>query len=121
MAIELWKSATGTNAVRETTPAKAVPARAGGSGQALPDGGKDVPVRAEPPPIDISRAITNLNRFLQDSQRDFLFRLDQSSGRTIITIVNPSTGEIVRQIPPEEVLNAARTLRDAGILLSARA
>lgn len=121
MAIELTKHATGAKAASGAAPAKPVTTRADEGGQVLPPGGKDVPVRVEAPPVDISRAITNLNQFLKDSQRDFLFQLDQSSGRTIITIVNPSTGEIVRQIPPEEVLNAARTLRDAGILLSARA
>lgn len=112
----------GTNPMRDAKPATpvAVPV-AGSSGGALPAAGKQLPPRVEIQSVDISRAITNLNQFLKDSQRDFLFRLDESSGRVVITIVNPNTGEIVRQIPPEEVLKAAHTLREAGILLSARA
>ena len=124
MAIEISTSAPATGPAGAAAPAKSAADGASRGGRVLPSGGNGLPVRAEPVPpvpVDISRAITNLNRFLEDSQRDFLFRLDQASGRTVITIVNPSTGEIVRQIPPEEVLNAARTLREAGLLLSARA
>lgn len=121
MAIESIRRSAETGPVREATPARGATEDARAGGESLPDGGKDVPPRAAVPPLDISRAITNLNEFLKDSQRDFVFRLDQSSGRTVITIVNPNTGEIVRQIPPEEVLNAARTLKEAGILLSTRA
>lgn len=119
MAIEIVGKSGNTVGERQPQPVQPRPAAAGG--EALPASGNDVPPRAEVPAVDISRAITNLNQFLKDSQRNIVFQLDQSSGRTVITIVNPNTGEIVRQIPPEEVLNAARTLRDAGILLSARA
>lgn len=39
----------------------------------------------------------------------------------MITVVNPSTGEIVRQMRPEELLVVARTLRVAGLLLDTSA
>lgn len=121
MAIDVQKLASGTSPVRETGPVQpaAAPARESGGG-VLPPGGNDRPP-VEVPAVDISRAISNLNQFLQDSQRDLMFRLDQASGRVVITILNPNTGEIVRQIPPDEVLKAARNLREAGILLSAHA
>lgn len=119
MAIEFRRTA-------DAGPARVEPARrTGGSteparGQPLPVDGKDAP-RPAPPPSDLSRVISNLNQFLKDSRRDLRFQVDESSGRTIITIVNPDTGEIVRQIPPEEVLSTARTLREAGLLLNAKA
>lgn len=89
-------------------------------GEALPVDGKEKP-RVDVQPPDLTRAISNLNQFLKDSRRDLRFQVDESSGRTIIRIVNPDTGEIVRQIPSEEVLKTARTLREAGILLDAKA
>ena len=119
MAIEITTRTSAKSPERTTPVAPAADATRAAGGNSLPPDGKAPP--REPVPADISRAVSNLNRFLEESQRGFVFQLDASSGRTIITIVNPNTGEIVRQIPPEEVLNAARTLRDAGILLNARA
>jgi flagellar protein FlaG len=94
------------------------------SGNALPVSGGSVPAaaaqpRPAPEPIDLSRVIEQMNRFLRMNERDLNFRVDESSGRTIITVVNPSTGEIVRQIPPEELLQLARNLRAAGVLFQA--
>lgn len=120
MAIESIGKAAKAAAPAEGASKSKTQAVAPPGGSELPVGGNGVP-SAPVAPVDISRAISNLNRFLQDSRRDILFQMDETSGRTVITIVNPSTGEIVRQIPPEEVLNAARTLKDAGILLSATA
>jgi flagellar protein FlaG len=120
MAIERVSRATAAGPIREQPPRPSERGAVSTGGEALPPDGNAVPPAAAPP-VDISRAINALNQFLRDSQRSFLFRLDGSSGRTVITIVNPNTGEIVRQIPPEEVLNAARTLREAGVLLSTRA
>lgn len=99
---------------------------AASSGKEMPQSGEAVPAAALPPKAeiqlpDISRAVKNLNEFMQNSQRTLSFRIDEASGRTVITVVNPTTKEIVRQIPPEEVLMMARTLRDAGILFDALA
>ena len=63
------------------------------------------------PKIDISRAIHNINAFLQENQRGLRFQVDKDTGRTVITVINPVSGEIVRQIPPQEVLNIARELK----------
>lgn len=82
-------------------------------------GGNDLPRPPPPQPPDLSRVTEGLNRYLQASSRNLNFRVDESSGRTIITVINPETEEVVRQIPPEELLNMARTMRDAGMLFDA--
>ena len=41
-------------------------------------------------------------------------RIDQDSGRTIVTVKDKSTGEVVRQIPSEEVLRLAHNLGGKG-------
>lgn len=91
----------------------------------MPQSGETVPAEPAPRPEiklpDLSRAVQNLNQFMESSQRSLNFRVDESSGRTVITVLNPETKEIVRQIPPEEVLMMARTLREAGILFDALA
>jgi flagellar protein FlaG len=47
------------------------------------------------------------------------FRVDEQSGRTVITVVNTATAEIVRQIPAEEVLAVVRAFAAAGGLFDA--
>ncbi len=95
------------------------------SGKPLPRAGTVAPAPQAAPveveKIDISRAILSINTFLQDNQRGLRFQVDKSSGRTVITVINPVSGEVVRQIPPQELLNIARQLRDSGTLLDARA
>lgn len=90
------------------------------AGNARPPGGNlPPPVPVELP--DLKQAVAALNQFLAESQRSFRFVLDESTGQTIVRITNPETGELVRQIPSEDVLAGARALRMAGSLLNARA
>lgn len=46
------------------------------------------------------------------------FEISEDSGRTIIRLVDRDNGELIRQIPPEEALNAAQRLEEVkGLLL----
>jgi uncharacterized FlaG/YvyC family protein len=45
--------------------------------------------------------------------------VDQASGRTVITVINAATKEVVRQIPPEQLLDIARNLSTSGSLIDA--
>jgi flagellar protein FlaG len=119
MAIDIQRNAVPAVDGRRPAAALAAGERSVAAGNLLPPGG-ETPPPAVPAP-DLSRAIAVLNRFLADSQRSFRFQVDDASGRTIVRIVNPGTGEVVRQIPSEDVLAAARALRDAGNLLDLRA
>ena len=40
------------------------------------------------------------------------FQLSEDSGRTIIRLIDRENGELIRQIPPEEALNAAQRLEE---------
>jgi flagellar protein FlaG len=81
-----------------------------------------LPQEAPPPPavIDVRRAVARLNELMTSAQRSLRFQVDEGSGRTIITVINEKTKEIVRQIPPEEVLAVSRTLEELGSLIDAR-
>ena len=50
------------------------------------------------------------------------FSIDQSSGKTVVTVTDSETGEVLRQIPSEEMLSLSQTMnRMQGLLLSQRA
>ena len=51
-----------------------------------------------------------LNEFMRSSSRDLEFRVDDGANTTVVTVRNPSTGEVVRQIPNEEALQVMRRL-----------
>lgn len=70
----------------------------------------------------LQEAVGKINEFIQVVRRDIHFSVDESSGRTIITVVDAETQEIVRQIPPEEILAIAQNLQEAsGLLFKAKA
>ena len=53
----------------------------------------------------------------QSIDRKLQFSVDDSSGRTVIKVLDPQTDEIIRQIPSEEVLRLAERIADAQSLL----
>lgn len=48
---------------------------------------------------------------------DLHFNLDEATGRTVVKITNSETGELIREVPPKEMLNLAAKMEDiVGIL-----
>ena len=66
------------------------------------------------PVVDVARAIEQLNELLSGSQRHLRFSVDETTGRTVITVINAATQEVVRQIPPHELLVLAQSLTELG-------
>lgn len=69
---------------------------------------------------DVERALQRLTELMSETQRSLRFRVDEASGRTVITVLDAETNEIVRQIPSPEALAVARHLERLGALLDAR-
>ena len=75
---------------------------------------------------DVKDAAKKVNEFVQQLDRNLEFSVDESSGRVIITVREPETGKIIRQIPPEELLVIAKLVSEnfanapvlTGILLA---
>ena len=59
----------------------------------------------------VEQAVANLNEYVQSVQRDLQFRLDDTSGKTVITVYDRSTEEVVRQIPDDVAIRLARDLQ----------
>ena len=91
------------------TPRQELP----GSGQTLPPAA----IRS-----DVKEAVSRLNNYVQNLRRDLQFRVDENSDRVIVTVVDSESGEVIRQIPSEEVLAVAHNLQQAhGLLVNTRA
>ncbi|MFT6907766.1 MAG: flagellar protein FlaG [Oleiphilaceae bacterium] len=62
---------------------------------------------------DVKNAVTKLNDFIQTVQRNLQFNLDDASGKTIITVVDKQTSEVVRQIPDDVAIKLAQDLQQS--------
>jgi flagellar protein FlaG len=92
------------------------------SGKGSAPSGEELPVPRPPPPppvVDVDRAVERLNELMSSRRRSLRFDVDAGSGRTVITVINASTNEIVRQIPPEELLQIAHNLETFGSVIDA--
>lgn len=66
---------------------------------------------------EISEAVSRLNDHAQSISRDLEFTIDEELNRTIITVYDAETEEVIRQIPSEEVLSLARYLEAEGSVI----
>lgn len=60
----------------------------------------------------IASAVTALNDFVQNEKRDLEFSVMQEAGISVVKITNRKSGELIRQIPGDEVVDLARKLND---------
>lgn len=68
------------------------------------------------------QAVAKLNEILKDRERDLEFSVDEDTGRTILKVIHAESGEVIRQIPPEELLNIARVfIEGTGSLIDDQA
>jgi flagellar protein FlaG len=81
------------------------------------------PARQAPaaPPVELHRieSVTRqIDSFLRSMNKSLQFRLDESTGRMIVSICDSETGEVIRQVPGEEALRIAQDLesRLSGML-----
>jgi len=67
----------------------------------------------------LQEAVVELNKQMGHAGRSLGFAMDQSVGVNIITVTNKDTGEMVRQIPGEDILRVAHSIESLkGIIYS---
>lgn len=61
---------------------------------------------------NLEQAVSRLNDYVQSSKRELQFSMDESTGRSVITVIDSTTSEVIRQLPDEVALDLARKLND---------
>jgi uncharacterized FlaG/YvyC family protein len=70
---------------------------------------------------DLKQAIEVLNRNLEMTQRNLAFSIDGVTGKNVVRVNNTVTGELIRQLPSEELLQFSRNLESMiGLLFDKR-
>ena len=75
----------------------------------------------------VIEATNTISSFVQKVNRELRFAVDDQTGRTVITVMDQNTDQVIRQIPEEEVLALARHLQESsgpdtrGVLINSEA
>ena len=90
-------------------------------GQGAPVGGTILPAANTAPELkelpELERLAESISRFVQSMNRDLTFSVHEASGRTVVTVLNGETKEVIRQIPSEEFLRMSEALASGRSVL----
>lgn len=62
----------------------------------------------------LTKMVEKMDEFVNSINKGLAFRVDEESGRDVVTIYEASTGDVIRQIPDEEMLTILRRLANAS-------
>lgn len=86
---------------------------------------------SQPETLDLAAVLEHVGEFISPQQRSLAFEIHEELGRAIVSVYDVATEELIRQIPPEEMLRIATVMREfaeqgeqrptSGLLLDAQA
>lgn len=90
-------------------------------GKNAPVGGTILPAANTAPELkelpELEHLAESISRFVQSINRDLTFSVHEASGRTVVTVLNGETKEVIRQIPSEEFLRMSEALASGRSVL----
>ena len=86
------------------------------------------PQRQEQPLSALADIIKELNDAIPLEARQLKFTLDEAANRTVVSVIDKESGEVIRQLPSEAALELAKRLREQqegaektmGVLVNSR-
>ena len=60
----------------------------------------------------VRQAISDVESFLKVQNRDLAFSIDEDTARSVVTVIDGQSGDVIRQIPSEEVLALAERIQE---------
>ena len=61
---------------------------------------------------EVEGAVMQMRDFSQMLKRELQFDVDEDLGRTVVRVIDKDSGELIRQIPSEEVLELAKQMKE---------
>ncbi len=68
-------------------------------------------------PVQVERAVHQVNESLALREVGLQFEVDKDTDKLIVKVVDRTSGEVIRQIPNEEVVRIAKLMSDGNGLL----
>jgi flagellar protein FlaG len=69
----------------------------------------------------VARAAEEMQRFVSSMGRNLNFSIDGETGYHIVRVTDPSTGEVIRQMPSDEMLRLAHSFAQISALVNQKA
>lgn len=75
----------------------------------------------------LREAMNKVSSYMQNVQRNLNFSIDDSTGQTVVKVIDAESEEVIRQFPSEEMLALARHLSElngesvSGLLMQSKA
>ena len=69
----------------------------------------------------VAAAAQQMQKFVSSMGRSLNFSIDDQTGYNIVRVTNPATGEVVRQMPSDELLRLAHSLTEISALVNQKA
>jgi len=77
---------------------------------------------------EINKALEVVSSFMRSSNKQIAFSNDNSSGKTVITITDKKTQEVINQFPSDKIISMAERIKDlhreaesiSGLLIDSR-
>ena len=61
---------------------------------------------------ELGDAISRVESFLQGQNRKLSFSIDENTKRSVVTVLDSDSGDVIRQIPSEEILMLAERIQN---------
>lgn len=61
---------------------------------------------------ELNNAVRAVSGYVQNITRELNFSIDEELGKTVVTVVDQTTGSVIRQIPSEDMLELSRNLAE---------
>lgn len=68
--------------------------------------------KVKPKAAEIEQAVKDIQAFIDSVERNLKFSIDEESGEVVVKVVAKASGELIRQMPSEEALELARSLKE---------
>ncbi len=73
---------------------------------------KELDEALQPNQQNLEEAISEVNEFVQTRNKQLNFSVDDDSGKQVVKVTDSDSGDIIRQIPTEEVLSLSRRIKE---------
>lgn len=71
--------------------------------------------------VDLQAAVDDTNRIIFGDDNRFEFRIHERTGRFMVKLINKETDEVIKELPPEKILDLVASIWDlVGILVDER-
>ena len=78
---------------------------------------KPVEESRKPDREEVAQELEKLNKQLEFMNRSIRFSIDDDSKEVVVKVVNKSSGEVIAQYPPDEIINLKKRLEEMTGLL----